>query len=82
MKQVKELRLKQVLANLFNLEIEQINGDTSIDTVENWDSLKQLKLVIALEEEFEIEFIEEEVIEIVSYPLIKETLKEHGIELI
>ena len=74
-----EVRLKQVLANVFGEESESINDESSIDTIENWDSLKHLNLILALEEEFEVSFDEEETIIIVSYPLIKIVLKEHGI---
>lgn len=82
MKKVEEIKVKRVLANLFKITIEEINDETSIDSVENWDSLKHLKLVLALEDELEISFSEEETIEIISYPLIKETLKLHEIELV
>ena len=74
-----ELRLKQVLANVFDKESESINHESSMDTIENWDSLKHLNLILALEEEFEVSFDEEETVIIVSYPLIKTVLKEHNI---
>ena len=74
-----ELRLKQVLANVFDEESESINDESSMDTIENWDSLKHLNLILALEEEFEVSFDEEETVIIVSYPLIKTILKEHNI---
>ena len=74
-----ELRLKQVLANVFDEESESINDESSMDTIENWDSLKHLNLILALEEEFEVSFDEEETVIIVSYLLIKTVLKEHNI---
>ena len=74
-----ELRLKQVLANVFDEESESINDESSMDTIENWDSLKHLNLILALEEEFEVSFDEDESIIIISYPLIKTVLKEYDI---
>ena len=74
-----ETRIKQVMANVFGINIEKINEESSIDTIEEWDSLKHLKLVLALEDEFDISFTEEETIEILSYQLIKEILKSHNI---
>ena len=50
-----------------------------MDTIENWDSLRHLNLILALEEEFEVSFDEEETINIVSYLLIKTVLEEHKI---
>ena len=74
-----ELRLKQVLANVFDEESESINDESSMDTIENWDSLKHLNLILALEEEFEVSFDEDESIDIISYPLIKTVLKDYDI---
>ena len=74
-----ELRLKQVLANVFDEESESINDESSMDTIENWDSLKHLNLILALEEEFEVSFDEDESIIIISYPLIKTVLKDYDI---
>lgn len=82
MRKIEETKLKGILAKLFNMKIEEINDNTSIDSVEEWDSLKHLKLVLVLEDELEISFTEEETIEILSYPLIKEILKQHEIELV
>ena len=74
-----ELRLKQVLANVFDEESGSINDESSMDTIENWDSLKHLNLILALEEEFAVSFDEDESIIIISYPLIKTVLKDYDI---
>ncbi len=74
-----EIRLKQVLANVFGEDSESIIDESSMDTIENWDSLRHLNLILALEEEFEVSFDEEETVIIVSYLLIKTVLKEHNI---
>ena len=74
-----EIKLKNVLANVFNVNASTIDDNASVDTVENWDSLNHLKLVLALEQEFDISFTEEETVEILNYPLIRMTLQEHGV---
>lgn len=74
-----ELKLKEVFKNIFQIEISSINEETSVDTVEKWDSLKHLNLVLALEEAFNITFTEEESVEIMSYPLVKAVLSDHGV---
>jgi acyl carrier protein len=76
---VNENKLKQVLADVFKIDIQSINDDTSVDNVEKWDSLNHLNLVLALEEAFDISFTEEQTIEILNYPLIKMVLQEHGV---
>ena len=47
--------------------------------MEQWDSLRHLNLVLALEAEFDISFTEEQTVEILNYPLIRIVLEEHGI---
>ena len=74
-----EQKLKNVLANVFNVNSASIDDNSSVDTIENWDSLNHLKLVLAIEQEFDISFSEEQTVEILNYPLIKITLQEHGI---
>jgi acyl carrier protein len=75
-----ENKLKQVLADVFGIETGIIDENTSVDTVEEWDSLKHLNLVLALESEYDISLTEEQTVEILSYPLIKAVLEEHSIQ--
>ena len=75
-----EDKLKNVLADVFKINMQTIDDMTSVDTVEKWDSLSHLNLVLALEEEFNISFTEEQTVEILNYPLIKLVLQEHGVE--
>jgi acyl carrier protein len=77
--QVDEVRLKQVLANVFGVEVRAIDEATSVDTVERWDSLRHLNLVLALEQEFNVTLTEEQTVQILSYSLIKIVLEEHGL---
>ena len=60
---------------VFEVPTEQINDESSPDTIESWDSLKHMNLVVALEEEFETEFSNDEIVEMMNYLLIIEVLK-------
>ncbi len=77
---VSERKLKQVLANVFRIDASRIVETTSVDTVKEWDSLKHLTLVLALEEQFNVTLTEEQTVQILSYPLIKVVLEEHGVD--
>jgi acyl carrier protein len=70
-----EVRIKNVMSAVFDIPVDQIKDNSSADTIESWDSLKHMNLVVALEEEFEIEFKDDEIIEMMNYPLIIEVLK-------
>ena len=80
--QFQEHKLKEVLARIFTVSIDTITEDASPDTIENWDSLRHMNLVLALEEEFGVELTDDQVVEIISYKLIRIVLQEHGIAFI
>lgn len=76
-----EQKLKQIIASVFKIDVKSVNNDTSPDTVESWDSLNHLNLVLALEEGFEVNFTEEQTVEILNFELIKISLKEQGVKI-
>jgi acyl carrier protein len=77
--QATEGKLKQVLADVFGVDVNTIDETASVDTIKEWDSLKHLNLVLALEEQFNVSLTEEQTVQILSYPLIKVVLEEHGV---
>ena len=66
-----EDKIKEVFSNIFGTPLNEINGQSSPDTIENWDSINHLKLITALEEEFDVEFTDEEILEMQNVKLIK-----------
>ena len=54
------------MSDVFNIDVSLINNESSPDNIENWDSLKHMNLVIALEEEFDTEIPDEEAEKITS----------------
>lgn len=75
-----DTRLKQVMADVFHIAPATIGDDTSVDTVEKWDSVTHLNLILALEQEFDVSFSEEETVETLNYALVKMALEAHGIK--
>jgi acyl carrier protein len=61
-------RIIAVLQKVF--ELEQIDENASQQTVEKWDSLGHLNLIVALEEEFDVSFEPEEIAEMISVQMI------------
>lgn len=64
-------RIKQVMSAVFEIPVEHINEDSSSDSIEAWDSLHHLNLILALEEEFDVIIPDEEVGNLVNYQLIE-----------
>lgn len=71
-----ESRIKSVMASVFEVDSSQINSDTSPDTLESWDSLKHMNLILALEEEFGVEFDNDDITNMINFNLILLILKE------
>jgi len=72
-----EEKLKEVIADTFDIDEDDISGETTNDTVEKWDSLNHLRLVTALEGEFDISLTMDEINTMDSYPRILETVTKH-----
>ena len=71
-------RVYKIISQVFNVPIENINDESSSDDIETWDSLKHMNMVLALEEEFNVQFGEEQVLEMLNVGLIIEIIKEIG----
>jgi acyl carrier protein len=69
-----EVRLKQIFAELFELDPSTIDGTTSIDNVERWDSLQHISMIVSVEQEFGVRFSEEEMAELLNYERVRATL--------
>ena len=72
-----EERIRNVMSAVFEISADQIQDNSSSDTIKSLDSLKHMNLVIALEEEFDCEFSDTEVTELLSFKLISTILKEY-----
>ena len=62
--------IKLVMAQVFQIEADSIDDDTSPESVERWDSLKHMQLIMALEDDFGIEFPGDLIPELLSYKVI------------
>jgi len=68
-------RLRRVMANILNIPESALPENPSISTVANWDSLAQLRLVMAIEEEFKIRFPSDSIMEMTSLSAFKTALE-------
>ena len=72
-------RIFKIVGQVMDVPMEQLNEDSSPGTVENWDSFQQMNLILSLEEEFDITFSDQEIVEMLSVRIIVEALKKKGI---
>jgi len=69
-----ESKIKHILSTVFDIPLDDINHESSPDTIDNWDSIKHMNLVFALEEEFGILFSDNEILEMLSLSHIIEII--------
>jgi acyl carrier protein len=71
-----EERVKVVMAQVLGLSPEEICESSSPETIDQWDSLKHMQLIMALEDEFDVQFSDEAIPEMTRYDLITERTKD------
>ena len=68
--------LRGIAADIFQVAPKRINRESSPDTIETWDSLQHLNLILELEQRFGLEFEPEEMERMTSIEAILSILDE------
>ena len=71
-----EERIKDVMSAVFEKPVDHFKEDSSPDTIETWDSLKHMNLIVALEKEFKVQFSDDNITELINMKLITSVLME------
>ena len=74
-------KYNQVFIDTFQVDVAHLNENFTSDTVANWDSVLQLSLVSALEDEFDIMLDSEDILDFKSYSSGKNILAKYGVSL-
>jgi acyl carrier protein len=54
-------QLRNIASDIFGIPADKITTESSPQTVESWDSMQHLSLVLAVEEKFGVQFDPEEI---------------------
>jgi len=71
-------KVRQTVSDVFGVPVAGITAESSPQTVEAWDSMGHLNLVLALEQSFGVQFSPEEIAGMTSVKLAAETLTRKG----
>lgn len=69
-------RIRRIVADIFEIPLENVQPNSSADNVATWDSIRHLNMVLALEEELGVQFEPEEIEELLSVELIESLVEE------
>lgn len=54
-------QVREIASDIFGTKADKITAESSPQTIENWDSMQHLNLVLALEEKFGVQFEPEDI---------------------
>ena len=74
-------KLNNIFCEVFSVDAIALNDEFSSCTVEGWDSVHQLSLTSAVEDEFDIMLDAEDILEFTSYSNAKTILAKYDIKL-
>tara|TARA_B100001175_G_scaffold242138_1_gene208530 strand:+ start:27002 stop:27232 length:231 start_codon:yes stop_codon:yes gene_type:complete len=65
-----ENKIKKIMSEIFEINIDNISNGLSPADIDNWDSLRHLMLIVEIEKKFEIKFTDDELISLIDYSSI------------
>jgi len=73
-----EEQLIELVADFFDIEEDQVTDQLSGDSVDDWDSLRHLQLITAVEGEFNIKLSMAEIESINNFGRLKELINKYA----
>ena len=61
-----EKQVKEVFADLFEMDEEEVHNTDTMEDIDDWDSLMHIQLMLVLEKEFNIKFSTQQIMEMKS----------------
>jgi acyl carrier protein len=65
-------QIDEVIAQVFNVKQADLNDEISMDNVSYWDSLRNMELIAAIEDNFSIELSFEEISDMTTVGKVRE----------
>lgn len=72
-------RVRHILGVVLEMSDQEIDEKLSAENISNWDSIRHLNLVMALEEAFGVSFTSDELGRLTSYRAIVDALGQRGV---
>lgn len=54
-------QVRNIASDIFGIPVDKITAESSPETIENWDSMQHLNLVLAIEEKFGVQLEPEDI---------------------
>ena len=73
--------LRNILSDTFEIQPEEVTPDLNAKMVGTWDSIRHLQAILALEEEYGVQFDPQRIPELTSVSLLRAELEKKGAAL-
>ena len=70
-----EKRIKAIMAKVFKIGINDISEETSADNMDQWTSLEHVDFLVNLQKDFDIEFTDSQIVEMLSYKTVVQNVR-------
>jgi len=67
-------RLRETMSFVLGVDESELDDGASVETVESWDSIHHMNLILALEDEFDVRFPEDSIAELTSFSALRDQL--------
>lgn len=74
-------KLNNIFSEVFSVDVSKLGSNFDSKNIEEWDSIHQLSLTTALEDEFDLLFDAEDLLEFTSYDNSKKILAKYNVAL-
>ncbi len=71
-------RLRAIMSATFGVPVESIDDASGPTTIEGWDSMNHLHLIVAVEAEYGVSFAPEEALEFTSLAMLRDAIVRLG----
>ena len=68
-------QVRNLASDIFGIPADKITAESSPATIENWDSMQHLNLVLAIEEKFEVQLEPEDIEQMKSVGAVAELVE-------
>ncbi|MBP9991505.1 MAG: acyl carrier protein [Bacteroidales bacterium] len=67
--------IKEIVAGILQIPVEQLDVNANMNDVENWDSLRNLVILSTLEEHFEIQFPDDDIFDLTNVQALADEIE-------
>ncbi len=73
--------LRDLLADIFEIEPEEVTPELGVGTIDSWDSFRHLQAILAVEGEYGVQFDPQQIAELTTVAKLQAELDKKGVVL-